>query len=144
MGQVKSLAIGLVVLVILLGVFSIFTVNEREKAILFRLGEIVRTDFTPGIYFKIPFINNVRTFDARIQTLEAEDERYLTSEKKNVIVNSFAKWRIKNVANYFTATGGDVATANQRLSQILKDGLRGEFSKRTIQEAISGERKVIM
>ena len=121
-----------------------FTVDEREKAILFRLGEIVRTDFKPGLHWQTPFVNNVRKFDARIQTLDAEPERYLTSEKKNVIVDSFVKWRINDVANYYTATGGDALRANLRLSQIIKDGLRGEFAKRTVQEAISGERAEIM
>jgi membrane protease subunit HflC len=124
--------------------FSIFTVDEREKAILFRLGEIVRTDFGPGLHWQTPFVNNVRKFDARVQTLDAEPERYLTGEKKNVIVDSFVKWRIKDVANYYTATGGDAVRANLRLSQIIKDGLRAEFAKRTIKEAVSGERQEIM
>lgn len=144
MGQAKLLG-GIVILALLIvGSFSMFTVHEREKAILFRLGEIVKTDFTPGLYFKMPFVNNVRTFDARIQTLDAEPERYLTSEKKNVIVDAFVKWRIGDVERYFTSTGGDPNTANSRLSQIIKDGLRGEFGKRTIQEVVSGERKEIM
>jgi membrane protease subunit HflC len=144
MGQAKMLG-GIIILALLIvGSFSIFTVHEREKAILFRLGEIVKTDFTPGLYLKMPFVNNVRLFDARIQTLDAEPERYLTSEKKNVIVDAFVKWRIGDVERYFTSTGGDPNTANSRLSQIIKDGLRGEFGKRTIQEVVSGERKEIM
>ena len=144
MGQAKMLG-GIVILALLIvGSFSVFTVHEREKAILFRLGEIVKTDFMPGLYFKLPFVNNVRTFDGRVQTLDAEPERYLTSEKKNVIVDAFVKWRIGDVERYFTSTGGDPNTANSRLSQIIKDGLRGEFGKRTIQEVVSGERKEIM
>jgi len=144
MGQAKLLG-GIVILALLIvGSFSVFTVHEREKAILFRLGEIMKTDFTPGLYFKLPFVNNVRTFDGRVQTLDAEPERYLTSEKKNVIVDAFVKWRIGDVERYFTSTGGDPNTANSRLSQIIKDGLRGEFGKRTIQEVVSGERKEIM
>ena len=144
MGQAKMLG-GIVIFILLIvGSFSIFTVHEREKAILFRLGEIVKTDFSPGLYFKMPFVNNVRLFDARVQTLDAEPERYLTSEKKNVIVDAFVKWRIGDVERYFTSTGGDPNTANSRLSQIIKDGLRGEFGKRTIQEVVSGERKEIM
>jgi membrane protease subunit HflC len=144
MGQAKMLG-GIIILALLIvGSFSIFTVHEREKAILFRLGEIVKTDFTPGLYLKMPFVNNVRLFDARIQTLDAEPERYLTSEKKNVIVDAFVKWRIGDVERYFTSTGGDPNTANSRLSQIIKDGLRGEFGKRTIQEVVSGERMEIM
>ena len=144
MGQTKVIiGVALAALVVIAS-FALFTVDEREKAVMFRLGEIVKTDFEPGLHWQTPFVNNVRKFDVRIQTLDAEPERYLTSEKKNVIVDSFVKWRIKEVANYFTATGGDALRANLRLSQIIKDGLRGEFAKRTIQEAISGERAEIM
>jgi len=144
MGQAKGLIGILLVVAVVIVSFSIFTVNERERAILFRLGEIVKTDFEPGLHWKTPFVNNVRKFDSRIQTLDAEPERYLTGEKKNLIVDSFVKWRIQDVANYFTATGGDAVRANLRLSQIVKDGLRGEFAKRTINEAVSGERLQIM
>jgi len=144
MGQTKVIVGIILAAVVVIASFSLFTVDEREKAILFRLGEIVRTDFKPGLHWQTPFVNNVRKFDSRIQTLDAEPERYLTSEKKNVIVDSFVKWRINDVANYYTATGGDALTTNLRLSQIIKDGLRGEFAKRTIQEAISGERREIM
>jgi membrane protease subunit HflC len=144
MGQAKMLGGIVIVALLIVGSFSMFTVDERQKAILFRLGQIVKTDFKPGLYFKLPFVNNVRKFDARIQTLDAEPERYLTSEKKNVIVDAFVKWRIGDVERYFTSTGGDPNTANSRLSQIIKDGLRGEFGKRTIQEVVSGERKQVM
>ena len=88
---------GLAVLVFIAS-FSVFTVDQRERAIMFRLGEIVRTDFEPGLHFKVPVWNNVRKFDARIQTLETDPERYLTIEKKNVEVDSFVKWRITDVA----------------------------------------------
>ncbi len=131
------------VLVVVLGL-SVFTVEQRQLAILFRLGEIVRTDYQPGLHFKMPFINNIRKFDSRIQTLDAPPERYLTAEKKNVIVDSFVKWRINDVAKYYTAMGGSTDRANIRLSQIIKDGLRAEFGKRTIQEVISGERIEVM
>lgn len=144
MGQLKSM-FGIILLVVVgIGSFAVFTVDERERAIMFRLGEIVRDDYEPGLHFKVPFINNVRKFDARIQTLDADPERYLTSEKKNVLVDSFVKWKIEDVSRYYTATGGDATRAGLRLSQIIKDGLRGEFGKRTIQEAISGERDQIM
>jgi membrane protease subunit HflC len=144
MGQAKMLGIIIIAALLIVASFSIFTVDEREKVILFRLGEIMRTDFEPGLHTKMPFVNNTRAFDARIQTLDAEPERYLTSEKKNVIVDAFVKWRIGDVSKYYTSTQGDLNTANQRLSQIIKDGLRGEFGKRTIQEVVSGERKEIM
>ncbi|MDH5327761.1 MAG: protease modulator HflC [Gammaproteobacteria bacterium] len=144
MAQLKMLGGFIAVAILLVASFAVFIVDERDKVILFRLGEIVKTDFAPGLYFKMPFVNNVRKFDSRIQTLDAKPERYLTSEKKNVIVDSFVKWRINNVSSYYTTTGGDALRANERLSQFIKDGLRGEFGKRTIQEVISGERKEIM
>lgn len=130
--------------VVMLAWASMFTVKEWERAILFRFGEIVRTDYKPGLHFKIPLINNVRKYDGRILTLDADPERYLTAEKKNVIVDSFVKWKIDDVSAYYTALGGDSLRANLRLSQVIKDGLRGEFGKRTIQEVVSGERREIM
>ncbi len=142
--QNKPLLIVIAVGALLLGWASLFTVKEWERAVLFRFGEIVRTDYEPGLHFKIPIVNNVKKFDARIQTLDAEPERYLTAEKKNVIVDSFVKWRIDDVAAYYTSMGGDRLRANLRLSQIIKDGLRSEFGKRTIQDVVSGERKEIM
>ena len=144
MGANKSL-IGIVLaLVVAIAWGSLFTVKEWERAALFKFGEIVRTDYEPGLHFKIPIVNNIRKFDGRIQTLDADPERYLTAEKKNVIVDSFVKWRIDDVAPYYTTMGGDTVRANIRLSQIIKDGLRSEFGKRTIQDVISGERKKIM
>ena len=145
MGQNKLFAgLVLLVLLLLLGWNSLFTVKQWELAALFKFGEIVRTDYKPGLHFKLPIVNNIKRFDGRIQTLDAEPERYLTAEKKNVIVDSFVKWRIDNVSDYYTAMGGDRVRTNIRLSQIIKDGLRSEFGKRTIQEVVSGERKEIM
>ena len=144
MGQAKVIVGILLGAAIFIGSFAMFTVNEREKAVMFRLGEIVKTDFEPGLHWQTPFVNNVRKFDARIQTLDADPQRFLTGEKKNLIVDSFVKWRIKDVANYFTATGGDSVVANLRLSQIIKDGLTAALAKRTIKEAVSGERLEIM
>ena len=145
MNQNKLL--GIVILVGVLGlvaISSLFTVTEREKAILLQLGKIKRTDFEPGLHLKIPFINNVRKFDGRVLTMDAEPESFLTAEKKNVVVDAFVKWRISDVGLYYTAMGGSEINANQRLSQIIKDGLRSEFAKRTIQEVVSGERAEIM
>jgi len=137
--------IGAVLVVVLIfGSFSVFTVNEREKAIMFRLGEIVKADFTPGLHFKLPLVNNVRKFDARVLTVDSPPEEYLTSEKKNVIVDSFVKWRISDPAAYYRAMSGDERRAASRITQIIKDGLRAEIGKRTIQDAVSGERSQIM
>ncbi|MFC1749709.1 protease modulator HflC [Pseudomonadota bacterium] len=145
MNQSKSL--GIIILVALglfLSMFSLFTIDEREKAILLRLGQIEKTSFEPGLHFKVPFINSVRKFDGRVLTMDAEPESFLTVEKKNVVVDAFVKWRIDDVPKYFTALGGDERRANVRISQIIKDGLREEFARRTIQEVISGERADIM
>ncbi len=124
--------------------FSVFTVHEREKAILFQFSKVIRSDYTPGLYFKIPFIQTVRPFDARVQTLDAAPEPFLTIEKKNVLVDAFVKWRIDDVEGFYTSTGGDVKRANDRLEQIIRRGLKDEFGKRTIQEVVSGERANIM
>ncbi|WAR43685.1 protease modulator HflC [Methylomonas rapida] len=131
-------AAGLTALV--LASMSVFHVNEHERAILFRLGEIVTTDLKPGLHFKTPIINNVSTFDARVLTLDAKSERFLTSEKKNVIVDSFVKWRIGDVGLFYTTVGGDEFQANLRLDQIMKDAMRSEFGVRTIKQLISEDR----
>jgi len=144
MNQAKTTGLILLLALLVFGSFSMFTVKETEKAILFRLGEIVRTDYSPGLHFKVPFINNVRTFESRLMTLDVETERYLTSEKKNVLVDAFVKWRIDDVARFYTSVRGDESQGAIRLSQIIKDSLRGEFGKRSIQEVISGERSQIM
>ncbi len=128
---------------IFLSMMSVFTVSETEKAIKFRLGEIVKDDYEPGIHFKWPFINNVKKFDARIQTMDSQPERFLTAEKKNVIVDSYVKWRIGNVKTFYTVVAGDPSQANLRLDQIIKDAFRSEFSKRTIKQLVSTDRKVI-
>lgn len=138
MAQNKLIFFGIVALIF--ASMSIFTVSETQKAIKFRLGEIVDTQYAPGLYFKLPFIHNIKKFDARVLTLESKPERFLTSEKKNVIVDSFAKWRIKDVAKYYTTVSGDLVQANIRLDQMVKDAMRGEFSKRTIRELVSVER----
>lgn len=128
----------------LVGVNSIFVVDERQKAVMFRLGEMVRAEFDPGLYFKIPVIHNVRFFDRRVLTMDTPPERFLTSEKKNVIVDFFVKWRIDAADQFYRSTRGDEGIAIQRLQAIIKNGLRDEFGARTIQQAISGERVEIM
>ncbi len=139
----KTLPWLILALAVVVGYFSLFTVKEWERAILFQVGKIVRTDFKPGLHVMIPFIQNVRTFDGRILTQEAEAERYLTVEKKNVIVDAYIKWRIGDVADYYRATGGDERRAGQLLYEKVNDALRNEFGKRTIQEVVSGERTQI-
>ncbi len=134
----------IVPLVALLTWASVFTVDERQEAILFQFGEIIESDYEPGVHFKIPFINNVRKFDNRILTIDQKPERFLTQEKKDLIVDSFVKWRITDVVQYFKTTQGDELTAGRLLYENINNGLRDEFGKRTIQEIISGDRAQIM
>lgn len=122
---------------------SVFTVNQTEKAIKFRLGQIVKSDYEPGLYFKLPLVNKVKLFDARIQTMDSKPERFLTAEKKNVIVDSFVKWRIGDVTKFYTVSQGDIDQANLRLDQIIKDAFRSEFSKRNIRQLVSTDRSAI-
>jgi membrane protease subunit HflC len=119
---------------------ALFTVNEYDRVVLFRLGEIVKTDFTPGLHFKLPFLTNVKRFDGRLQALSAPPERYLTSEKKNVIVDAFIQWRISDVATFYRSTRGDDRMASLRLTQIVRDGMKNQFSAMTVTEAVSGAR----
>jgi membrane protease subunit HflC len=123
---------------------STFIVHERELAIKFRLGEIVEADYPPGIYAQIPIINNVKKFDSRILTMDTPSERFLTAEKKNVIVNSFAKWRIDDPKTFYTATGGDQRQAIARMASIINNELKGKIASKTMREVISGERATIM
>ena len=134
----------IVPLVALLTWASVFTVDERQEAILFQFGEIIEADYEPGMHFKIPFINNVRKFDNRILTIDQKPERFLTQEKKDLIVDSYVKWRITDVVQYFKTTQGDELTAGRLLYENINNGLRDEFGKRTIQEIISGDRTQIM
>ena len=124
---------------------SIFTVDQRQFAIVFQLGEVREEISEPGLYFKWPLIQNVRYFEKRILTLDSsEPERYITSEKKNVLVDSFVKWRIVDPRLYYVSVAGDEARAKTRLSQTVNAGLREEFGKRTVHDVVSGERDKIM
>ena len=136
----------LIVLAIIVGIGStfVFRVYEQERAILFQLGKIVRADFDPGLHFKLPLIQNVKKYDVRLQTLDAEPQRFLTDEKKDVIVDSFVRWKIKDIVKFYVATGGDPRRAGLLLYQKINDGLRNEFSTRTVKEVVSGERGAIM
>jgi modulator of FtsH protease HflC len=134
-----------VVIVLVVASMSLFTVDQRQQAIVFRLGEVVSIKTEPGLYWKLPLIEDVRFFDTRIHTVDAEEpERFLTSEKKNVLVDSFVKWRISNVEQYYISVGGDERRAQDRLNKTVNDSLRAEFGKRTVYQVISGERDEII
>ncbi len=129
-----------VALVVLVLANSLFTVNEHQTAALFRLGAITRSDIQPGLHFKVPFIESVRRFDRRLLTLDAQPERYLTSEKKDVSVDFFVRWRIIDVSRFYQATGGNEDNALARLNPIVKEALRNEFNQRTLAEVVADVR----
>ncbi|MEO8188193.1 MAG: protease modulator HflC [Burkholderiaceae bacterium] len=142
--NVTTVLIGIVAALIVASL-SLFTVDQRQNAIVFRLGEIVAVKTVPGLYFKVPLVDNVRFFDARILTLDAEEaQRFVTRENKPVLVDSFVKWRIIDVKQYYVSVQGDESLARVRLSQAVNGSLREEFGKRTIHEVVSGERDQIM
>ena len=137
--------LAVIVVLFLLVSSSLYIVDQRQRAIVFQLGEVVSVKTSPGLYFKIPMVQNVRFFDSRILTMDAEEpERFITSEKKNVLVDLFVKWRIVDVKQYFISVQGDEALARVRLAQTVNSSLRDEFGNRTVHEVISGERDKIM
>ncbi|MCW5592082.1 MAG: protease modulator HflC [Burkholderiales bacterium] len=139
-----TLLVGVVV-VLLVGSMAAFTVDQRQNAIVFRLGEVIDVKREPGLYFKIPVLDNVRNFDVRILTIDTpEPERFLTSEKKNVLVDLFVKWRIIDVRQFYVSVQGNEMLAQTRLLQTINDGLRAEFGNRTVHDVVSGERDKIM
>jgi modulator of FtsH protease HflC len=145
MKSISSVLAGIVVVLVLVGSQVIYIVDERQQALLFQLGEVVSVKTEPGLYFKIPIAQNVRYFEKRILTMDAEEpERFITSEKKNVLVDLFVKWRIVDVTQYFISVRGDEALAQTRLSQTINASLRDEFGNRTVHDVISGERDLIM
>ncbi|MDE2317615.1 MAG: protease modulator HflC [Xanthomonadaceae bacterium] len=139
----RIVAVLVVALLVLLGLNSVFVVNEGQSALLLQFGRIVRADYPPGLHFKLPVVQQVLHFDKRILSLDAPPERYFTSEKKSVNVDFYVKWRIADNAAYYRATGGDRLQAEQRLLPIVKDALRFEFNARTLQDLISSGRKDI-
>ena len=123
---------------------TLFTVDEREHVIKFRFGEIVKSDYQPGLHFKIPFVNNIQRFPDRILTYEESQERFLTGEKKNLIVDYFITWRIADPAQYYRTARGDEDFAAERLSAIIREGIKAAFSRRTVQEVVAAERSELM
>jgi membrane protease subunit HflC len=142
-GRQMSILIGLVVLVAIVS-NALYVVNERERAVLLKFGEVVSTDIEPGLHFKIPIVNDVRRFESRLITLDSSPQRYLTAEKKALIVDSFVKWQVADAGKYYTATGGDEFSANSLLASRVDNGLRNKFGERTVYEVVSGERDALM
>jgi len=145
MNQNKLFAIvGLALIGLLIVNSTIYTVDERERAVVVRFGQVIRYDDQPGLHIKTPFLDAVRFYSAQILTLDAEPQQFPTIEKKYVVVDSFVKWRIADVLKFYVAVGGDEAKARERLSQVINSGLRGEFGKRTVKEVVAGDRRKIM
>lgn len=147
----KNLLIAVFVLLVLLASGSLFAVKEGERAIVIQFGKVQRDEatgdtkvFEPGLHFKLPFIDSVRVLDARIQTLDGSPDRFVTSEKKDLIVDSYVKWRIDDFARYYLSTGGNKLQAEALLKQKVNNGLRSEFGTRTIAQIVSGERSALM
>ena len=135
----------IVVLVLLIGASSsLYVVSEFERGVKLQFGKLVEADIQPGLHVKIPFVDNVRIFDARILTVDAQPASFFTIEKKRLIVDSYAKWRIANVETYYKATGGVESVAHNRLANRVNNGLRNQFGTRTLHEVVSGERDLLM
>lgn len=134
----------LAVLALFIATNAVYVVKETERAVLLRFGQVVNPDIKPGLHVKIPFVNNVRKFDGRVLTVDSQPERFFTQEKKALIVDSYAKFRVADTAKFYTATNGEESRAMGLLSQRINDGLRNEVAIRTIQEVVSGERDELM
>ncbi len=141
----KAIVIAFLVAVLgVLGANSVFVVSEFERAVMLEFGAVSRADIPPGLHFKKPFINDVVKFDGRVLTLDAEPERFLTLEKKALIVDSFAKFKVYNADSFYRATSGDTRRAELLLRDRVNEGLRNEIGKRTLHEVVSGERDELM
>ena len=145
MKKYTSTLLGAIVTLLFLASSALFIVDQRQHAIVFQLGEVVDVKTSPGLYFKIPLVQNVRYFESRIMTMDtAEPERFITSEKKNVLVDLFVKWRIVDVKQYYISVRGDEMLAQTRLAQTVNSSMRDEFGNRTVHDVVSGERDKIM
>ena len=140
--SIFGLIIALVLIVV--GLNSFFIVEQTQRGLVLQFGKVVRDDVAPGLHFKLPFVQEAKLFDGRLLTLDTSTQRYLTLEKKALMVDSFAKWRIANVQRYYTATSGLRSIAEERLSRQLESGLRNEVARRTLHEVVAGERDQLM
>ncbi|MEM7282740.1 MAG: protease modulator HflC [Pseudomonadota bacterium] len=140
----KNISLTVLLLAVVAALMSVFVVDERQHAIKFQFGEILESEYEPGLHFMIPFINNVQKFDDRVLTLDQSPEPFLTVEKKNVIVDFFVKWRIRDPKLYYQSTNGDERIAAGRLLDIAKGGIRSEFARRTVRQVVSADRADLM
>lgn len=141
--KVMAILISLLVIVVIAS-NTLFIIKETERGVLLKFGKIENADLRPGLHVKLPLVHEVRKFDSRVLTLDARPERFLTVEKKGMIVDSYAKWRIQDVNTYYTATNGEESRVERLLSQRINEGLRNQFAQRSLQEVVSGERDQLM
>ncbi len=144
MSNKSMIGLAAVALAVLVGSQSLYIIQQTERAVLLQFGRVVEPNLQPGLHVKIPFVNQVRRFDGRLLTLDSPTERFLTLEKKAVMVDAFAKWRVADAERFYTATSGNRQIADERLSRGLQAGLRDQFGKRTLHEVVSGERDALM
>ncbi|MGB2105971.1 MAG: protease modulator HflC [Porticoccaceae bacterium] len=137
-------ALGLLIVVLTVVNSTLYVVSEFERGVKLRFGKLIESDIQPGLHVKVPFVDDVRIFDARILTVDAQPASFFTIEKKRLIVDSYAKWRIANVETYYKATGGVESVAHNRLANRVNTGLRNQFGTRTLHEVVSGERDLLM
>ncbi|HET7401974.1 MAG TPA: protease modulator HflC [Usitatibacter sp.] len=145
MRRASAFTIVAIAVVLLVLAMSMYTIDQRKAAIKFQLGEVIAVQTDPGLYFRVPLLQDYKLYDTRIQTLDSRDaERFLTSENKNVLVDSFVKWRVIDVKQYYVSVRGDPLMAESRIAQTVNDALRAEFARRTVHDVVSGERQHIM
>ncbi len=145
MNQNKLLALaGLILIMLAAASSAVYTVDEREKVVVTRFGQVIRYHDEPGLHVKTPFLDTVRSYDGRILTMDAEPQPFLTKEKKSVIVDSYVKWRIADLLKFYVSVGGEEQKARDRLAQVINSGLRDEFGKRILHDVVSGDRRKIM
>ncbi len=138
------ISVGILFLFLLVGMNSLYVIKQTERAVLLRFGELIDPDIAPGLHFKIPWVNTVKIFDGRILTEDAEPAQFFTLEQKALLVDSYAKWRIVDVEQFYIANQGDIARAGNLLAERINGGLRDEFGARTLIEVVAGERDELM
>lgn len=138
------ISVGILFLFLLVGMNSLYVIKQTERAVLLRFGELIEPDIAPGLHFKIPWVNTVKIFDGRILTEDAEPAQFFTLEQKALLVDSYAKWRIVDVEQFYIANQGDIARAGNLLAERINGGLRDEFGARTLIEVVAGERDELM
>lgn len=144
MGSRSTIALYVVIALLFLGNSTLYTVHETERAVLLRFGQVVNADIKPGLHLKIPFVHEVRRFEARTHVSDSNRTEFLTKESKFLVIDAYVMWRVNDVQRYFTATGGETREAEARLLPLVRDGLKNRVSERTVNEVVAGQREQLM